>query len=298
MLYWSLWLIAFFSISFARSSTRTRRFSLLRKYDKINSPGEVRSIPSKGTFTPKGVTNSMFRVFILGSGGAVFSNVKTANAIYKSDPELFEYKKGEVDNTDYGDIIVQKRPSDEREYRAVKLKNGMKVLLISDKDATRAAAALAVHVGSFSDPRDIAGLAHFAEHMCFLGTKKYPKEDDFSKVSCMNSSLSIYIYILLCPVLSCPVLSCPVLSCPVLSCHVMSCSILFLSSRFSPISASKFLSSHGGTSNAYTDSEDTVYYFDCSTKFLEPALDRFAQVIYFSSSIPLRNLSSTKAVNV
>jgi insulysin len=38
---------------------------------------------------------------------------------------------------------------------------------------------------------------------------------------------------------------------------------------------SKFLSDHGGTSNAYTDSEDTNYFFDISAEFLEPALDRY-----------------------
>lgn len=31
-----------------------------------------------------------------------------------------------------------------------------------------------------------------------------------------------------------------------------------------------------GSSNAYTDTEDTVYYFDVDSHFLEGALDRFA----------------------
>lgn len=35
--------------------------------------------------------------------------------------------------------------------------------------------------GSLSDPSDIAGLAHFCEHMLFLGTKKYPKENEYSQ---------------------------------------------------------------------------------------------------------------------
>ncbi|XP_052214600.1 nardilysin-like isoform X2 [Dreissena polymorpha] len=39
------------------------------------------------------------------------------------------------------------------------------------------AAALCVGVGSFSDPDDIQGLAHFLEHMVFMGSKKYPKEN-------------------------------------------------------------------------------------------------------------------------
>ncbi len=34
---------------------------------------------------------------------------------------------------------------------------------------------------SFSDPRDIQGLAHFLEHMVFMGTRKYPSENAFDQ---------------------------------------------------------------------------------------------------------------------
>lgn len=97
--------------------------------------------------------------------------------------------------------IVNKRVLDDRTYKSFTLTNGLRVLLISDPQSSRSAAALDVHVGYFSDPKELPGLAHFCEHMTFLGTKKYPKEEEFSS----------------------------------------------------------FLSSNGGSSNAYTDSEDTVY---------------------------------------
>ncbi|XP_035920019.1 nardilysin-like isoform X2 [Anopheles stephensi] len=42
-----------------------------------------------------------------------------------------------------------------------------------------AAAALCVGVGSFNDPRNIQGLAHFLEHMIFMGSKKYPRENEY-----------------------------------------------------------------------------------------------------------------------
>nr|XP_033337586.1 nardilysin-like isoform X2 [Megalopta genalis] len=42
-----------------------------------------------------------------------------------------------------------------------------------------AACGLSVGVGSFSDPPEIPGLAHFLEHMVFMGSKKYPQENDF-----------------------------------------------------------------------------------------------------------------------
>lgn len=44
-----------------------------------------------------------------------------------------------------------------------------KVMVISDPNATKAAAAMSVDVGAGSDPADLPGLAHFLEHMLFLG---------------------------------------------------------------------------------------------------------------------------------
>lgn len=31
------------------------------------------------------------------------------------------------------------------------------------------------------DPEDLPGLAHFCEHMLFLGTEKFPEENEYSK---------------------------------------------------------------------------------------------------------------------
>ncbi|KAL6431065.1 hypothetical protein ACFW04_007066 [Cataglyphis niger] len=42
-----------------------------------------------------------------------------------------------------------------------------------------ASCGLCVGVGSFSDPSEIPGLAHFLEHMVFMGSEKYPEENDF-----------------------------------------------------------------------------------------------------------------------
>jgi nardilysin len=42
-----------------------------------------------------------------------------------------------------------------------------------------AAAALTVGVGSFNDTDELHGMAHFVEHMVFMGSKKYPGENDF-----------------------------------------------------------------------------------------------------------------------
>ena len=76
------------------------------------------------------------------------------------------------------DPEVEKSPSDTRSYRALTLANGLRVLLASDPRADQSAAALDVHVGHFSDPPDLPGLAHFCEHMLFLGNAKYPGEGE------------------------------------------------------------------------------------------------------------------------
>lgn len=36
--------------------------------------------------------------------------------------------------------------------------------------------------GHLMDSWDLPGTAHFAEHMLFLGTAKYPEENEYSKV--------------------------------------------------------------------------------------------------------------------
>lgn len=114
---------------------------------------------------------------------------------------------------------IVKSEQDKREYRGLMLKNEMKILLISDPSTDKSAAAMEVNVGHMCDPHDLPGLAHFCEHMLFLGTEKYPVENEYPR----------------------------------------------------------FLSEHGGSSNAFTASDHTNYYFDVVPLQLSAALDRFAQ---------------------
>lgn len=139
------------------------------------------------------------------------------------------------------DSIV-KSPEDARLYRGLELKNGLKVLLISDPTTDKSSASLNVHVGSMSDPEDLPGLAHFCEHMLFLGTTKYPEENAYSK----------------------------------------------------------FLSEHGGSSNAFTSGEHTNYFFDVSPEHLLGALDRFAQFFccpLFTASATEREVLAVNSEN-
>lgn len=72
-------------------------------------------------------------------------------------------------------------PTDQREYRAQTLDNGLQVLLISDPLAEKAAASMNVAAGSWHEPDEWPGLAHFLEHMLFLGTELYPQPDAYQQ---------------------------------------------------------------------------------------------------------------------
>ena len=76
---------------------------------------------------------------------------------------------------------IESAALDTRSYRGLLLPNGLRVLLASDPNAVKAAAAMDVQVGYMSDPAELPGLAHFCEHMLFLGTTPYPQEGDFER---------------------------------------------------------------------------------------------------------------------
>ncbi|XP_002027904.2 nardilysin [Drosophila persimilis] len=88
-------------------------------------------------------------------------------------------------------------------------------------DEKLAACALMVDYGSFAEPRNYQGLAHFLEHMIFMGSEKYPEENIFDA-------------------------------------HVKKC---------------------GGFSNANTDCEDTLFYFEVAEKHLDSSLDYFTALL-------------------
>ncbi|XP_076010587.1 nardilysin b [Genypterus blacodes] len=194
-----------------------------------------------------------------------------------------------VAEEEQGDPTIIKSPSDPKKYRYIEMCNGLRVLLVSDLNGTegrgsgegqekeeeegedddddadsgegseeeeeeeeeddeeeenseeeqdgqcddqdekavkkkgstekQAAAALCIGVGSFSDPADLPGLAHFLEHMVFMGSEKYPAENGFDA----------------------------------------------------------FLKKHGGSDNASTDCERTIFQFDVQRKYFREALVRWAQ---------------------
>ncbi|MGE5980021.1 pitrilysin [Klebsiella aerogenes] len=76
---------------------------------------------------------------------------------------------------------IRKSEKDSRHYQAIRLQNGMVVLLVSDPQAVKSLSALVVPVGSLQDPADHQGLAHYLEHMTLMGSQKYPQPDSLAE---------------------------------------------------------------------------------------------------------------------
>lgn len=73
---------------------------------------------------------------------------------------------------------IIKSPLDNNNYEIMKLNNEMEVMFISNPNITTSHVAMAVGVGSLMNGK-VQGLAHFLEHMLFMGSKKYPQVNKY-----------------------------------------------------------------------------------------------------------------------
>ena len=88
---------------------------------------------------------------------------------------------------------LQKSKSDKLDYCLKILKNNLKVLIVSDNQTNFCSACLQVNSGNLNDFPEYPGIAHFCEHMLFMGTEKYPKTNyyaDFIQKNSGNSNAS------------------------------------------------------------------------------------------------------------
>lgn len=159
------------------------------------------------------------------------------------------------------DLDSSRSPLDKKQYRHITLPNGLQAVLIQDNIAMQqddgweeddeseegesdppqpgegpeeeseeneeeieggtglrdAACSVLVGAGSIQDPQDLHGLAHFLEHLLFMGSEKYPSENEYES----------------------------------------------------------YVAKHGGTTNAYTEWEYTVYSLSIPKSHLIGALDRW-----------------------
>ncbi|KAH9928156.1 Metalloenzyme, LuxS/M16 peptidase-like protein [Fomitopsis serialis] len=72
---------------------------------------------------------------------------------------------------------IHKSRNDDRDYRVIQLDNGLQAMLD-------------VSVGHLYDPDDMPGLAHFCEHLLFMGTELYPRENEYSEYLAKNNGNS------------------------------------------------------------------------------------------------------------
>lgn len=111
---------------------------------------------------------------------------------------------------------IIKSSIDKRKYDFFTLDNKMKVFIINDPSTEINCVALSVSVGYMHDT--IPGIAHFLEHMLFMGSDKYEDEGLFQK----------------------------------------------------------YITSHGGLTNAYTAHDHTCYYFTIQHNAFKTALHMFS----------------------
>ncbi|PKG96071.1 insulinase family protein [Paraglaciecola sp. MB-3u-78] len=110
--------------------------------------------------------------FVLLIGASIFlhacgSTDKAKSVVISTQPEP------------QGEIV--KSPIDSREYASMVLDNQLEIMLVSDPSIEKSAVALSVAVGSLQEPKEFGGLAHYLEHMLFLGTTSYPTVGDYSE---------------------------------------------------------------------------------------------------------------------
>lgn len=86
-------------------------------------------------------------------------------------------------------INIVKSNRDKSEYTGLVLENGLRVVLISNPDINTDTVSLSVGVGSYEDG-EVMGMAHFLEHMLFLGNEEYPGVGEYNKFIQENGGYS------------------------------------------------------------------------------------------------------------
>ena len=89
--------------------------------------------------------------------------------------------KGYKEVQDQCDLTILTPSLQIRKTAKLRLSNGLEAYLISDPKADQSGAAFAMEVGSWNDEPEYAGIAHFLEHLLFLGSKAYPEENAYEK---------------------------------------------------------------------------------------------------------------------
>ncbi len=81
-----------------------------------------------------------------------------------------------MNNFQYFDVDLA--INDNRDIRGIILPNKIKIVLVSDKDINKSSCSVGVGAGYLQDSFD--GTAHFLEHLLFMGSEKYPQQNEYS----------------------------------------------------------------------------------------------------------------------
>jgi len=71
--------------------------------------------------------------------------------------------------------------NEKREFKYGILPNKLRYTIIHDKSAEMSSVVMSVNTGTLYEPLEYMGLAHFLEHMLFMGSRKYNDEDYYDK---------------------------------------------------------------------------------------------------------------------
>jgi insulysin len=84
-------------------------------------------------------------------------------------------------------VTIHKSSKDPKKYKHIKLENQIDVILVSNTHSKESGCSITVDAGCINDT--VPGIAHFLEHMLFLGSKTYPKENVFLKYVTENGGM-------------------------------------------------------------------------------------------------------------
>lgn len=108
-----------------------------------------------------------------------FSSIITFFA-YLLSISIYQSVSAETFLADEATLLYQ-QISEHPKISKMRLDNGLEVIILSDPNSAEAGALLSVRVGSWDNPPQALGMAHFVEHLVFMGSKRYPVEGDFSR---------------------------------------------------------------------------------------------------------------------
>ncbi len=101
----------------------------------------------------------------------------------------FLWASGYQEIQDQSNLEILTPSLGKRKMAKIRLENGLEAYLISDPGADQSAAALSMEVGSWNDDPNYPGIAHFLEHLLFMGSETYPEENEYEKQVRDNSGV-------------------------------------------------------------------------------------------------------------